>query len=80
MKISIETLIGKTIVLDVEAKDTIVNVKQMIRDKEHIPVLEQTLIIKRKLPRDDQTLADCNVENDGILHLVIRKCSGPSTQ
>jgi ubiquitin len=71
MQIFIKTLIGRTITLHVELNYSIRNIKEIIYDKDSIPIDEQRLIFSGKQLTDDRTLSDYNVQKDSTFHLVL---------
>jgi hypothetical protein len=65
----------KTITLKVDLSDTIRKVKNQIKSREGISIVEQRLFVAGKELDDCRMLSDYNVQYESIIHLVLpRRC------
>ena len=71
MQIYVETQTGKTIPLEVEASDTIENVKTKIQDKEGIPADQQQLTYDGGQLEDGQTLSNYSIQEYDVIRILL---------
>ena len=70
--ISIKTLTGKLVTLNVEPWTRVGDVKALITEKVGVPAGKQTLFFKGRCLDDRSTLAECGAQNDSMFCVVYR--------
>ena len=69
--IYVKKLGGQKLCLKVRPGDTILSLKQKIRDSKNIPLERQRLIIRGKSLKDGKRLYESNVFDGATVHLVL---------
>lgn len=70
-QIFVKMLDGKTITLNATLEKTVEAVKNMIREKEGVPVEQQGLAFSGIALANHKTLNECKVKNESTLHLFL---------
>ena len=70
MQISVKTLTGNTITLEVEPSDTIEIIKAKIQEIEGIPTDQQKLMFGERKLKDNKTLSHYEIGDKSALHLA----------
>ena len=68
----VKTLSGKTITLDLNCNDTVLNIKRKIQNKEGIPIEQQRIIYAGRQLEDNKTILDYQIKSESTFHLVLK--------
>jgi hypothetical protein len=72
----VSTLTGKKFIFAVADATTVYNLKELVLDKEGIPIDQQRMIFAGKQLEDNYKLIDYNICQDSTVHLVLRLKGG----
>lgn len=71
VEVRIRSLTGRIIPADVDLKDKVINLKEIIEVKEGIPTYQQKFLFSGRQLDDDKTLEECGIVAGSDLHLVL---------
>jgi len=72
MQIFVKNLHGRTLTLEVEPHETVLEIKGKIEEKDGMPPYRQRLIWCGKQLEDERTLSDYGIQKESTLHLCLR--------
>ena len=76
MQIFVKTVTGRTVVFDIEDSETVNDLKEMIFEKDGIPVKSQRLLHQGKQLDSNRTLVESGVERESTIHIVLHLIGG----
>ena len=79
MILYVKLLTGKTVTIVAEPSDTILTIKERIRDKDGTPIDQQWLVHLGKKLENSRTIADYNIQNESKLFLCLKIRGGYAT-
>ena len=68
----VKTLTGKTLTLNIGPFDTILDLKNKIKEKEGLPISQQCLVAAGKQLDNSLAVSNSGIQNQSVLHLVLR--------
>jgi uncharacterized protein YegL len=74
--VTVHTLTGRRIILEIDPAESVETLKLMIQDREGIPLDQQRLVHAGRQLENDQTLEECAIQNDSEVYLVLRLRGG----
>jgi len=79
MKVTVKTLQQQQFTVEVDANETILNIKEKIEKQENQPVAHQKLIHAGKILDDGMKVEDAKIGENDFLVLMVRKPTGKAT-
>jgi small subunit ribosomal protein S27Ae len=71
MQIFVRTLDDRTLTLNVQSEDTINEIKEIVEQREGIPVDEQRLTLGGISLDDELTVNECHIEEESTLYVLL---------
>jgi ubiquitin-like protein Nedd8 len=76
MLISIKTLSGRKLTLDVEPSQKVIEIKETLQEKEGIPKEQIRLIYSGKVINDEMKIEECNIQPGSNLMMALHLKGG----
>ncbi|GIX63588.1 ubiquitin family protein [Babesia caballi] len=76
MRVQVQTMMGQKLEVDVEPNETVLDLKKKLSKKQKLPVDQQRIIFEGKMLQDNKTLAEYNIKNNSVIHMVLRLRGG----
>lgn len=76
MRVQVNTMLGEKVEVEVEETETVADLKKKLSKKQKIPADQQRIIYEGKLLQDNKTLAEYNIKNNSVIHMVLRLRGG----
>ena len=78
IQIFVINLTGKTLSLEINSTDLILNLKYKLEEREGVPISQQRLVMGRKHLKDALSISDYNIQKGCTVHLLLCLKGGAS--